>query len=95
VDGGEEVEVLPGPQFWTEWSLTEGGIYFLTSRWLLPMRRQESTFQYHDFASERVTELLVREGSASWLAVSPDERWILDTTLAFPESELMLVENFR
>jgi len=30
-----------------------------------------------------------------WLAVSPDEEWILYGERPAPTSELMLVENFR
>jgi hypothetical protein len=48
------------------------------------------------FKSGRVTELFRDEGRGPyWLAVSPDERWLLYTKNPFWTSELMLVENFR
>jgi hypothetical protein len=60
-------------------------------------RRLEYTVNYHEFATDQATELFAREGPAHpyWLAVSPDERWILYSEISTPESELMLVENFR
>ncbi len=41
--------------------------------------------------------MLRRVGSSGhmWLAVSPDEQWILYSEWPEGQSELMLVENFR
>ncbi len=98
VEGGEEIEVLPGPirYFW-EWALSRQGIYFTTSRWLVPWRSSEYTIAFLDFDSSEVRELYRENGPVGYatLAVSPDEEWILFGRAPLPQSELMLVENFR
>jgi Tol biopolymer transport system component/predicted Ser/Thr protein kinase len=97
VDGGEEIEVLPGPipYFW-DWALVRDGIYFAMEGGVSG-RRHEYRLQFLDFGSGGVTELYRKEGAFSFgsLAVSPDERWILHGESPLGESELMLVENFR
>jgi Tol biopolymer transport system component len=96
VDGGEEIEVVPsGTRSWTDWALSRSGIYFAT---LVPRARgEEYTIRFLDFSSGQATELFRKEGpyAHGWLAVSPDEEWILYREQSAPESELMLVENFR
>jgi serine/threonine protein kinase/Tol biopolymer transport system component len=90
VEGGEETEVLPGPiSLWAHWDLARNGIYFATG--------DTYTIQYFDFDTSRVTELLQRPASTlqMWLAVSPDEDWILYSEMQDPTSELVLAENFR
>jgi hypothetical protein len=96
VAGGEETKVMSRPFWPTAWVLSRGGIYFMASEDRLPERRGDSTIQFFDFKSGRVTELFRDEGRGPyWLAVSPDERWLLYTKNPFWTSELMLVENFR
>jgi hypothetical protein len=60
-------------------------------------RSPEYRLRYLDFETGRTTDLARDEGPffRFWLAVSPDERWILYGDQPFPTSELMLVENFR
>jgi hypothetical protein len=95
--GGQETEVLRGPNTKDDWTLSEGGIYFTTWAWGLRLRSARYTIQYLDLGSGEVTELFRRDGSAwpLYLAVSPDERWILYSEVPILESELKLVENFR
>jgi Tol biopolymer transport system component len=93
--GGDESEVVKGPVWWVNWALARRGLYYATSR--DRARRQEFTIQYLDFSSGRTTPLYRKEGAAShaYLAVSPDEKWILFGEAPGQESELMLMENFR
>jgi Tol biopolymer transport system component len=97
VGGGEETSVIPGPTSWGEWVLGRTGIYYTTLRVLLPGRRSEYTIRFHDFASGKTTTLLDDEGPfiRFWLAISPDERWMLYMNTPMPQAELTLMENFR
>ena len=80
-----------------DWALGRSGIYFATSEPILALRTEEYTIRFLDFESGRVTELLRKQGSLlhRWLAVSPDEEWLLFGEQPAPQSELMLMENFR
>jgi Tol biopolymer transport system component/predicted Ser/Thr protein kinase len=97
VDGGEEVEFVRGPTSSYNWTLSETGIYYMTLGWQVRFRRMEYTTRFLDFASGQSSVLFVREqaGLPAWLAVSPDERWILFSEITIPDSDLTLVENFR
>jgi Tol biopolymer transport system component len=104
--GGEETELLPGPVFWSDWALSRSGIYFLT---VAPppvrsggmswggARSFEYMIRYLDFETGRVTNLYRDKGPflRGWLAVSPDEKWLLYGEWPPATSELMLVESFR
>jgi Tol biopolymer transport system component len=97
VEGGEETEVVGGAPlaFFGNWTLARGGLYYAT---IVP-RGRESEYEIHylDFASRRTHEVLRQVGTSEhmWLAVSPDEQWILYAQWPPAPSELMLVENFR
>jgi Tol biopolymer transport system component len=95
VDGSGEGEVLAGPIGIGNWALARSGIYF--SRSPSRVRRKPWVIEYLDLDSGQVTDLLRMDGPAyRWgLAVSPDEEWILFGQMPAPESELMMVENFR
>jgi Tol biopolymer transport system component len=99
VEGGEESEVVGGPiAFAHSWALSESGIYYATVRGRLMARDRNYTIQHLDLDSGQVTELYRKEGPfglGQWLAVSPDEEWILHAESPPDTSELMLVENFR
>jgi len=97
--GGTEPgqEILPGPlRAWGDWTVAEPGIYF-------SMGERESSFrtsytiQFFDFASGEVTQILRRDGQYDhmFLAVSPDEEWLLFAEDQIGRAELMLAENFR
>ena len=96
VSGGEATEVLPGPVAWTDWALSRSGIYFLSTT-SAGAPSPEHAIRHLDFASGQVTDVYRKEGSLrrQWLAVSPDEKWILYTEHPPWTSELMMVENFR
>jgi hypothetical protein len=50
-----------------------------------------------DLESGEITEVYQGEGLEPWsfLAVSPDDEWVLFSARPLPVSELMLVERFR
>jgi Tol biopolymer transport system component len=95
--GGEEVEVLREPVGYQNWVLSRVGVYYATFRWLLPLRRFTSTVHFLDFQSGRTSEVFTQTAPAfiQHLSVSPDEAWVARHQLGLPQSELMLVENFR
>jgi Tol biopolymer transport system component len=92
VEGGEETPV-PGvqPEAWTEWTLSRAGIYWTSGS------RGYYAIHFFDFESGRSEMLFSKQSPADTicLAVSPDEKWILHAEQPNPQSELMLVENFR
>jgi len=97
VDGGEDTEVMRGPSGWDAWAVAARGVYFLNSRLVLRGRKSETTIAYFDFESRRTVPIFRREGAMFnyGIAVSPDEQWILYGEYPVPQSELVLVENFR
>jgi Tol biopolymer transport system component/predicted Ser/Thr protein kinase len=97
VGGGAEEDVLPGLHQYSQWTVSRTGIYYATIRWLLVLRRSEATVLYLDFHSGRASPVFTQVGPymPSTLSVSPDEEWILRHQHSMPQSELMLVENFR
>jgi Tol biopolymer transport system component len=96
VEGGEETPVVRALDTLKGWELSRGGIYYATAR-DLEGTHTEYTIRFLDFESGRTETLLRKEGPAwQWsLRVSPDEKWILFGETPSPQSELMLVENFR
>ena len=95
ISGGEEAELVPGPIAWPNWALSRSGLYFLAAVPANPAG--EYSIRYLDFKTSRVTDLYRDKGALDrfWLAVSPDEKWILYGKRPPVTSELMLVENFR
>jgi Tol biopolymer transport system component len=104
---GQETEVLSGPRsYYAMWALSRSGIYHATEQarafaGVDVSRRTrvatEYAIRFLDFESGEVTELFRKEGPFRhrWLAVSPDEEWILYGEQPLAQAELMLVENFR
>jgi 6-phosphogluconolactonase (cycloisomerase 2 family) len=93
--GGEEAEIVREAVHPKNYALAGSGIYYATRR-----TRGRSTvyaIQYLDPDSGETTEIFRKEGPFDhmWIAVSPDEEWILYGERPAPTSELMLVENFR
>jgi Tol biopolymer transport system component/DNA-binding winged helix-turn-helix (wHTH) protein len=110
VGGGDETEVVRGPiDYYENWALSRSGLYYATHRVplfegvddrYLPLRARvptEYTIRFLDFESGQETELYRTGGPFTYhfLAVSPDEEWILYGAQPLARSELMLVENFR
>jgi Tol biopolymer transport system component/predicted Ser/Thr protein kinase len=95
--GGEEAEVVKGRVGW-RWALGRQGLYYVTTRDLVPVRREEATIRYRNFATGRTTPLLVRDEGVfhgGGLAVSPDEKWLLFSESGLWHADLVLIENFR
>jgi Tol biopolymer transport system component/serine/threonine protein kinase len=96
VEGGDEIEVVPGPiPFVGDWALSRSGVYYATER--ARGRLEEYVIHHLDLESGQVSEVYRKVGPTThaWLAVSPGEEWILVGEEPFPQSELMLMENFR
>ena len=95
LSGGDESEIVKGPVDWVNWAVTRQGLYYATRR--SRVRREEFEVQHLDFRSGRTVSLYRREGAffQLYLTVSPDEKWILFGEARLPQSELMLMENFR
>jgi len=95
VDGGEETEVLATPVYHTEWALAPSGLYF-SLRQPLP-RGSRWGIELLDLTSNQVTELYRKDGPFLhvWIAVSPNEEWLLYSERQADTSELMLVEGFH
>ena len=95
MEGGDETEVVSEPLWFGDWALSQSGIYFTKER--RRARREEYTIHYLDLESGQVSELYRKGGpfAHSYLAVSPDEEWILYGEWPLRTSELMLVEGFR
>jgi Tol biopolymer transport system component len=96
VEGGEETPVLRGLDVSLGWTLSRAGIYYATSR-SPSVASNEYAIHFLDFQSGGTETPFRRKGPFVHfsLAVSPDEKWILYTVKPMPQSELMLVENFR
>jgi dipeptidyl aminopeptidase/acylaminoacyl peptidase len=104
---GPETEVLAGPlPYYADWAFSRSGIYYATQEARVfagvdgSRRARVPTayaIRFLAFESGEVTELFRKEGPFRhrWLAVSPDEEWILYGEQPLAQAELMLVENFR
>jgi hypothetical protein len=79
---------------WGDWALSRGGIYFRNSESGSASRH---AIRYFDLATGRVADVREDEepGGRFWLAVSPDEQWLLSSHSSPATSELVVVENFR
>jgi Tol biopolymer transport system component len=91
VGGGQETPVVRALHEPADWDLSSTGIYYADEV------AKAFTIRYLDFESGRTETLFRREGPFwHWsLRVSPDEKWILYGEQPAPQSELMLIENFR
>jgi Tol biopolymer transport system component len=90
VGGGDETKVLESA-LGQAFAVADKGIYFVT-----PNPDGAWVFQFHSFATNKVTTLAEIRQSVSWgVSVSPDEQYILYTQEDQTGSDLMLVENFQ
>jgi hypothetical protein len=96
VEGGEETQVVRDSGTLSGWKLSRTGVYYATSHGL-PVSVEEYTIRFLDLESGRTETLFRTTGLVHhwYLAVSPDEKWILHTEYPFAPSELVLVENFH
>jgi hypothetical protein len=96
VDGGEEERVLESVRF-GYWAVARTGIYFIDfdvpSEAARPVR-------FFDFQSRLVKQVGTVENTVSWtntpgFAISPDSRWVLYSSVASIDADLVLVDGFR
>ncbi|MBZ5543645.1 MAG: protein kinase [Acidobacteriia bacterium] len=88
-EGGEAQQVI---DFYSDFAVVEGGIYFL------PKRDSKSTdsIQFLNTTTGKIRRIASFEKPVGGgLAVSPDRRWILYSQNNQAGSDLMLVEDFR
>jgi Tol biopolymer transport system component len=92
VDGGEMTEVVPGAGTnMNSWAPGRSGVYYTTTG------DEGFRIRYRDLESGEEKVLHAADGSFAhnWLAVSPDEEWVLYGERPASTSEIMLVDNFR
>ena len=98
VQGGEEIEIVPGPIPWGDWAVSRNGIYYCSAPYggMGTLRQRGLVIHYLDFDSGQTTVIYENEEPAvtSYLAVSTDEQLLFGKT-PFPKSEIYLVENIR
>jgi len=93
IEGGPETKVLEGLSSHLNVAITKGGIYFV------PSTASHSSIQFLDLNTNRMATIAGFEsrlnfGEVGGLALSPDGKWLLYTTIDEQGSELMLVEKF-
>jgi Tol biopolymer transport system component len=93
VNGGEETKVLDSVSSWSNFRVTDKGIYFTTNPVVIDAF---PTIQYYSFADHRI-RLISRldKEVALGLSVSPDGRTLLYSQVERLDSDLMLVEGFH
>lgn len=89
--GGPEEKVLER-MMGMSFAVTSKGIYFARP----PLPGRGNPIEFLDFANGKTTPVTTTSRPIYWyLAVSPDERYLLYTQVETMGSDLMLVENFR
>jgi Tol biopolymer transport system component len=89
VSGGEESPVIKAGLYWGAWGLAKDGIYFFKG--INPFNE----IGFYSFATGKVTTLTRLPKRLQYLAVSPDQRWLVYNQFESFEDDIMLVENFR
>jgi Tol biopolymer transport system component len=92
LDGGEETPVLEREILWADWALRPEGIYFAAST------STSYTIELYRLQTGKIAHFYQENTPVrhAHLRISPDGRWLLFCgPLARPESDLMMVENFR
>jgi Tol biopolymer transport system component len=90
-DGGEETPVLNREILWADWAVRPEGLYFATQT------GKKYLIEFFSFQTGKVVPFYQEEtlNVCVFLTISPDGKWLLYTEYIYPESDLMLVENFR
>lgn len=84
-----EIEGMPAVNDQSQYTVVAGGIYYV------PADAPKSVW-YFDSATRKARKIFDAEKHHNnSLSVSPDGRWILYTQIDRPNSDIMLVENFR
>jgi hypothetical protein len=94
--GGHEERVLESVRF-GYWAVARRGILFIDFD--VPSEAPRPV-RFLNFESRQVTQVGTVEKTVSWtntpgFAISPDNRWLLYTSLENTDADLMLVDNFR
>src|SRR5882724_13201590 len=84
IEGGEEAEVVSSLFGWCNFSVTQRGIYFISS--------SPRSVEFLTFSSGRIKTVFANEELGIGLDLSPDGRYLLYTTGKRMGSDLMLVE---
>ena len=93
-NGGEEIEVISSLEagLWGYWAVVENGIYYLEMT-------AKPGINFFDTAVHRTTRVFDLENPPAWgapgLAISPNKKTMLYTQQDAPNSDIILVENFR
>jgi dipeptidyl aminopeptidase/acylaminoacyl peptidase len=95
VEGGDERRVLDAPRF-GYWTVARTGIYFVDFNGAADAPRPVKRY---DFATRSVMQIGTVEKTVHWrntpgFAISPDERWLLYSSLESTDADLMWVDNF-
>ncbi|HEY7333674.1 MAG TPA: DPP IV N-terminal domain-containing protein [Bryobacteraceae bacterium] len=94
--GGDETKILDTP--WSGfWDLAPKGIYFIDFGVQddAPRPVKFFNFETHETTQIGAVENSVKLGNPFGFTVSPDERWLVYTSLEGAEADLMLVDNYR
>jgi Tol biopolymer transport system component len=94
VGGGPETKIIEQDFLYLHWAVTETGVYFINFKNIGQLR--EYYLKYYEFSSGKIS-LIVSETNllgSGWIDISRDESWMACARETFPESELILVENF-
>jgi Tol biopolymer transport system component/DNA-binding winged helix-turn-helix (wHTH) protein len=84
-----EVDGLPRVSHAGLWSLSSGGIYFVSAE-------EPRSLRYFDFATKQIHPIFeVDKYFGSGLSISPDGRWILYSLVGDVNSDIMLVDHFH
>jgi len=94
VGGGPASRIIEQEFLYMHWAVAETGIYFVNFRNGGQLR--EYHLYYYEFRSGRIISIVSETSllGPGWIDVSRDESWIACARETFPESELILVENF-
>jgi Tol biopolymer transport system component len=92
VDGGEKMQIVPAEgTSMINWAPGRRGLYYAVDG------TDGYQIRYRDLPSKRETVLLATDHSLvhNWLAVSPDEEYVLFGERPASTSEIVLVDNFH
>jgi Tol biopolymer transport system component len=88
--GGEEKLVINHPVMYGNWALVEEGIYYVY------LMGDGYRVDFHSFKTGHDIKIAKIEGQRIWgICISPDRHWLLYTNEEPPESDIILMENFR
>jgi Tol biopolymer transport system component len=95
-DGGEETRVLDSVWF-GYWTVAPDGIYFIDFNVAPGAPRPVKFFKFgnHQVTAIGAVENSVARSTTPGFAISPDNRWLLYSSLESSDADLMLVDRFR